>query len=54
MKDAFWQSTTWLLIGLIIGFVFSAVASSAVTQDEIRAGSFQKDGVAYKVEKVSP
>jgi len=54
MKDAFWQSTTWLLIGLFTGLIFGVIASSGVTQDEIKAGSFQTNGVAYKIEKVSP
>lgn len=50
MSGAF---TTGILAGLIAGFTLAAVAGGLVRDDEIRAGAFQRNGVAYKIERMA-
>lgn len=45
-------STIGFLIGLILGFILGAFGGSLVRDDEIKAGAFQHNGVAYKIERI--
>lgn len=42
------------LCGFILAFVMVAIASSSIMDDRIKAGIFDRNGVAYRIERVTP
>lgn len=46
---AFWPFVAGLCLGVIIGAMLLAGASNALDADQIKAGGFQHDGIAYRI-----